>query len=312
MINTTVFDAHTEKDCENPCLACQKAAYKLKFQKKADCDNSHCKTTCGKVWELWGQPQSPFEAFRKDSLGKCDVCFRAGFCTITECEAQKKMEKTVIDQIVNGAKLSGFVDNSVMKKLVKKVMKGQPVKFAKYAKKIKKQIKKTSNPKAFKKNFKNIAETLKLLAGASSAKDLKFALKRVESAVSKAKASETVKSSIRKLADNFKGLIESKKGKKSSKKIRKTAKKVKNYIKSELKKIAPYANKIRNSKAQIKSAIEAIKNQSNIKKKDQKKLDKLQKVLANLKKVLEIPTSTEKDIQNTLEIIKKAAAAFKN
>ena len=31
--------------CENPCMVCQKTIYKLKFQKSADCSNSHCKST---------------------------------------------------------------------------------------------------------------------------------------------------------------------------------------------------------------------------------------------------------------------------
>ncbi len=31
--------------CENPCLVCQKAIYKLKFQKSAGCSTSRCKST---------------------------------------------------------------------------------------------------------------------------------------------------------------------------------------------------------------------------------------------------------------------------
>jgi len=53
-----------------------------------------------------------------------------------------------------------------------------------------------------------------------------------------------------------------------------------------------------------------LKNKSNISKKNKKKLSKLQGILANLRQVLKILVNTEKDIRNTLEVIKKAAAAF--
>ena len=126
------------------------------------------------------------------------------------------MEKTVIDHVVNKAKLSGFVDSSAMKTMLMKVMNNKPVDFKKYARKIKKQIKKSTQPKVFKKNFKKVAETLKLLAKAGSQKDLKLALQQVNKAVTKAKASETVKSDIRKLAANFQSLIDSKRTSKHS------------------------------------------------------------------------------------------------
>jgi len=311
-INSNVFERQMDAACDNPCLACQKAAYKLKFQKQADCGESRCRTTCDKVWDLWGRPNSPFTGFQKDTLGKCDSCFRAGFCSITECDAQKKMEQTVIDQVVNSSQLTGLVDTTPIKEMVKKIVKNQPVKFAKYAKKIKKQIKKQTQPKTFRKNFKNIAETLKLLAGASSAKDLKAALKNVEKAVTKAKASATVKASIRKLADNFKGLIDAKKGKKDAKKVRKASKSVKVYVKKELKKITVFVKKIKNSKNEVKASIRKLKKKKVIKKKTQKKMDKLKTILANLKQVLSILENTEKDIRSTLEVIKKAAAGSKN
>jgi len=316
-INTNVFDSYRkEKGCENPCLVCQKAVYKLKFQKQADCGNSRCRQTCDKVWELWNRPQSPFAGFRGDNLGKCDSCFRAGFCSISECSAQKSMEKTVIDQVVNKAKLTGFVDNSIMKKMLKKVMKNKTVNFNKYAKKIKKQVKKNSQLKTFKKNFKKVSETLKILASASSTKDVKLALKNVQKEISKAKASETVKASIRKLAENFKGLVEakrtSKSKKKNAKKIVKTAKKVKSYINGELKNLLAYSKRLQKTKKQVEKAISALKNQTVIKKKTAKKLAKLENVLSDLKQVLQVLNSTEKDINNTLAVIKKAAAEFKN
>lgn len=177
------------------------------------------KYQCLKVWGLWNRPQSPLAGFQGDSIGKCDSCFRAGFCAITDCEAQRSMEKTVIDQVVNKSKLTGFVDSSVMKKMLKKVLKNKPVDFRKYSKKIKKQIKKSSQPKTFKKNFNNVAKTLKILAKASTPNDLRLALKQVNKALVKAKTSQSVKDNIRNLTEKFNNLIESKKTSRPSKNI---------------------------------------------------------------------------------------------
>jgi hypothetical protein len=315
-LNCNVFDVRSNKPCENACLVCQKTIYKLKFQKSPGCGSSHCKTTCKNVWALWNRPQTPFGGFQGDTLGKCDSCFRAGFCSITECSAQKALEKTVIEQVVNKAKLSGFVDSSALDSMLKKVMKNKPVNFRKYAKKIKKQVKKTTKPNVFKKNFKKIAETLKLLAGASSSKDLKLALNQVNAALKKSKTTQTVKDSIRKLASNFNTLIQSKRNspnkKGSSRKILKTAKKVKNYIKRELKNLLAYSNRLKKSKDQVQSVIQSLKNQTIINAKTQKKIAKLQKILTNLNQVLSVLSNTEKDINKTLAVIKQAAAQFKN
>lgn len=94
-------------DCDNPCTACQRAAYQLKFQQLADCGSNHCKNTCFKVKELWNNsPDHVFKPFEKDVFGKCEICFRAGFCSIAECKAQQDMELEVISEIVNKAKLT--------------------------------------------------------------------------------------------------------------------------------------------------------------------------------------------------------------
>lgn len=81
--------ANTDASCDNTCLACQNTAYQMKFQKVADCNGAHCKNTCWKVKELWtNSPDGVFKPFEKDIFGKCEICFRAGFCTIGECKAQ--------------------------------------------------------------------------------------------------------------------------------------------------------------------------------------------------------------------------------
>jgi len=314
-IKSNVFDTQGDSVCENPCLVCQKTAYKLKFQQSAGCERSACLKTCEKIHEIWGQPNSPFEGFRRDLLGKCDSCFRAGYCSITECDSQKTLEKTVIDQVVNNAKLSGVVDSSGIDKMMEKVMKNRPVNFLKYSKKIEKQIKKSSQPKVFRKNFKKIASTLKDLAGAGSMKDLKKALRKVEKAVSKAGASQKVRADVKQLAETFMNLCGSKKGTKSKKsveKILRTANKVKVYIKGEMKNLETYAKRIRISKKQVERALKSLKGKKVLDKKTKKRIGKLSHLSDNLKQTLIILDNTEKDIKNTLTVIKKAASEFKN
>lgn len=98
---------HTDSSCDNSCLQCQNTVYQMKFHKVADCQGQHCKSTCSKVKELWNNsPDGVFKPFEKDIFGKCEICFRAGFCTIGECKAQQDQELATIDQIVNKAKLT--------------------------------------------------------------------------------------------------------------------------------------------------------------------------------------------------------------
>jgi len=205
------------KGCDNPCLTCQMVAYKLKFQKQADCPNSYCRTTCHKIWSLWNRPLSPFAAFQKDNLGKCDVCFRAGFCSITECSAQNNMEKYIISKVVDNAKLTGFVDNSIIKKSLKKIMRDEKIDVKILSRKIKKQIKKNSKTLNFRKKIKGISKALRLLANVKSRKDLHQALGLVDKALRKVRKSTKAKKAIKKLTHNFADLFNSKKVKKIKK-----------------------------------------------------------------------------------------------
>ena len=36
---------HKAVPCESKCMACQQAAYNIKFYQKANCKNNHCKST---------------------------------------------------------------------------------------------------------------------------------------------------------------------------------------------------------------------------------------------------------------------------
>lgn len=42
----------TESPCDSQCLSCQQVVYNLKFQNKANCQNSHCKSTVFKIFNF--------------------------------------------------------------------------------------------------------------------------------------------------------------------------------------------------------------------------------------------------------------------
>ena len=165
---------------------------------------------------MWGQPNSLFLSFQKDLLGKCDVCFRAGFCSITECDAQNAMEKTVIDNIVNSSQLHGLIDSSVMSKLVKNIVNDKKVDFKKYEKIIRRQIKNAKNPKKFNKILAKMSNSLKLLSEAKNKIEFKDAIKNVQKALIKVKSSETIKNNIQKIAESFKNLTDEQEKQKTS------------------------------------------------------------------------------------------------
>jgi len=87
----------------------------LKFQGIADCETSGvCKNTCNKIKETWGTPWNPFDPFLKDMFGKCEICFRAGHCTISQCKEQEHNEIEVINSVINQSHLTGKVNPELL------------------------------------------------------------------------------------------------------------------------------------------------------------------------------------------------------
>lgn len=156
---------------------------------------------------MWGQPNSLFTSFKKDILGKCDICFRAGFCTRDECEAQKASEKTVIETIVNTGNFHGIVDSSIMSKLVKKIMYDQKVNFKKYEKIVKKQIKKAKTPRRINLIIRKMSKSLKSLSEATNKEEFKLAIDDIKKTFDKIKAAETIKKQIESITNSFQNLI---------------------------------------------------------------------------------------------------------
>lgn len=145
---------------------------------------------------MWNAPGNVFSNFRNDSLGKCEVCFRAGFCTMNECQVQKKFEIAVINSTVEKAQLNGFVDDKPMKNMLKKIIKNQKVDFAKVAKKVKKNLKK-AKAHVNKKTEKKLIKTIRILNGGKKTKG-----KNSNKKLTSSKLMQIIRSSLNKFRAN--------------------------------------------------------------------------------------------------------------
>jgi len=50
-------------------------------------------------------------------FGKCEICFRAGYCNISECKEQELKELEIINRVVNSASITAKVDENLLKNL---------------------------------------------------------------------------------------------------------------------------------------------------------------------------------------------------
>lgn len=146
---------------------------------------------------MWNAPASVFASFKNDSLGKCEVCFRAGFCTMSECSVQKKFEISVINSTVDKAKLNGMVDDKPLKEMLKKIIHDKKVNFKKVAKKVKKNLKKAKKH-VNKKVEKKLIKTVRILNGGKAKKGGKATKNKLSSS----KLIKIIRSSLKKFRAN--------------------------------------------------------------------------------------------------------------
>jgi hypothetical protein len=52
-----------------------------------------------------------------DQFGKCEICFRAGYCSISQCKEQELKEIDIINRVVNQSTITGKVDENLLKNL---------------------------------------------------------------------------------------------------------------------------------------------------------------------------------------------------
>jgi len=179
LIIPTHLKAKVETPCDNPCLTCQLTAYNLKFHQKSNCKTTHCRNTCQKVHEDWGTPGTIFQSFISDTVSKCDVCFRAGYCSINECEVQKNFEKSVINQSVDEGAISGIADNKELSQMVNKIMHDKPVDFKAIRQKVQHNINEVAK-KIGKKSMIKLTATVQAVMNNKSSRTLKQDLKHAE------------------------------------------------------------------------------------------------------------------------------------
>jgi hypothetical protein len=76
--------------------------------------NSACSGTCENIKSTWNIPNSPFKDYEIDVLDKCDICSRAGYCTIPQCSDQKKKILDLITNLVNSWNLTAKTDPVIL------------------------------------------------------------------------------------------------------------------------------------------------------------------------------------------------------
>lgn len=113
----SLFDKaqNSQEACQDKCATCQRTVYHLKFNNLSGCDNLHCRNVCYNIESEWNKEGNVYKAFKDDIFGKCEICFRAGFCSIAECKIQQEKELEVINNIVNKSALTGKKEDIIAK-----------------------------------------------------------------------------------------------------------------------------------------------------------------------------------------------------
>jgi len=112
MIVISLISVVITQQVETDCGVCQRTVYQLKFDMFGDCGHGTCKNTCHKVVNAWHAPNNIFADFEKDVLGKCDICFRAGFCNLVECDVEKSNELRIVEHTVEMSEFTGKLDEA--------------------------------------------------------------------------------------------------------------------------------------------------------------------------------------------------------
>merc|ERR1712032_1292859 len=196
---------------------------------------------------------------KSDSIGKCEVCFRAGFCSMSECSVQKKFEISVINSTVDQAKLNGIVDDSSLKAMLKKVMHDKAVDFKKVAKKVKKNLK-NAKKHVNQKTEKKLIKTVGILNGAKSAKGKKKAKKNSKK-ISSSKLIKIIRASIKKFQTQVSITISAKKKKELKKQYTSIKKSFEAFVKSFSKNLKT----LQATEKSFKKKVALLKNNSSLK-----------------------------------------------
>jgi len=299
-------------DKETACAVCQRTAYELKFNyKTTSCEASSCLNTCYKVTKLWKQPGSVFEAFLNDNVGKCDVCFRAGFCSNATCVQQKIDEQRAIEESVDRTDfVTGTLDTKSMDEMVKKVVDNQKVNFAKYAKKVQNDVKNALDEKKFIKSKKVLEKSLNgvITADPKKIEQAKKVVAQVKAKrVKQKKDKDCSKIAKRQVAKKAVGKVIKNVKKEVARMIAPARRKAKREIKKVQKALRKSAAKLRHHSAILHHLVMAVRRKGGSKHEIIKQIKNVVKQIKKTKKVIKQQQQKKKLIKMKVTIDKKAA-----
>lgn len=250
-------------------------------------------------------------------FGKCEICFRAGYCTISECKEQELKEIEIINNVINSASITAKVDENLLKNLpeIKNVSKKDIPRARKLNGKLAGKLTKEITKSIRNKNTENLVSHIQslvksyfyepfvpavggvhhiLYAGKPlhSASDVTFW--NVEASGTVTKTVDQTKALIKKLDEQIKNIKLAKKGAKAkeAEQIKKVAKKTKKEVKKMEIKYAKAAKKIAKQEAKLINAIQTHG------KKDSKLADNLSTSLKKVQDVKQVVKQTQKDLRN--------------
>jgi hypothetical protein len=214
-------------------------------------------------------------------FGKCEICFRAGYCTISQCKEQELKELEIINNVVNKASITAKIDENLLKNLpdLKKVTKKEIVHNKKTNDKLTKilsdhivhSIKNKSTEhlvpqiqslikayfhEPFQATPGSVKEILYVGRPVPSAADITFWNQQANNGV--AKSADKTNNLIKKLNETVKKIETTKKGatkKGQAEQIKKVVKNTKADVKKVIKKYDHAERKLQNKEKAIKKVL---------------------------------------------------------
>ncbi len=256
-------------------------------------------------------------------FGKCEICFRAGYCNISECKEQELKELEIINKVVNSASITAKVDENLLKNLpeIKNVSPRDIPRVQKTNEKLSHKIVSEVNRAIKSKNTENLVPQIQSLVKAyfaepfqvahggvreilyvaspiKSAADVTFWNQKAGGEV--AKTTEKTSDLVKKLDQQIKKIEEVKKGAKKGQAadVKKAAVKTQAEVKKITKQYKKAEKKLQKKEAAIKRVISHSKDPKVVTALNEslKKVQEYKKVVNNVKQQLKKDTKKLKQL----------------
>lgn len=223
-----------------------------------------------------------------DQFGKCEICFRAGYCSISQCKEQELKEIDIINRVVNLSTITGKVDENLLKNLpelknvspkdikataktndhLAKIISGQissSIKNHSTAALIPKvqSLIKSYFSEPFQVPKDNIKEILFVNQPVASAADITYWNQQAKSGVEKTTAN--AHNLVKRLENNIQLLAKAKEQAKkgSSEVLKKAVKNTKAFVAKTIQKYDKTSRKLKAKETALKNAVKSKKGKSN-------------------------------------------------